>query len=92
MAELLKTTESGIIGGREYWVLDNNLTLLITINNDPCTIYISNKDNDFIKTLSKYLKYKKLEHNLTATIDSYFVELGLNKKDIAIELIENWSW
>ncbi|WP_444912493.1 hypothetical protein [Microbulbifer sp. PAAF003] len=92
MANLRKTTESNVIGGREYWDLENRLEVVTTIEDEPCCISIANKDNLFTQMLSKYLEAKSIEHTLTSTIDSCFIEVSLALKPKAIEVIESWAW
>jgi len=92
MANLRKTTESNIIGGREYWDLDNGLELIITVKDDPCFISLSGKNETFIRMLSAYLEAQEIDHSLTSTIDSWFFELPLTEKSKTIEAIEGWAW
>lgn len=92
MASLRKTTEGNIIGGREYWGLDNGLELVITVNDDPCYISVTHKDETFIRMLSKYLETQAVHHSLTSTIDSWLFELPLSEKPKTIKAIESWSW
>lgn len=93
MATLIKTSTGQILGGREFWSLENGFEVIASDRNGSCTLFVSSKKNGKnIELVSKYLEAKKLPHQLTSTIDSYALVVSSERKQEALMLIESWVW
>lgn len=92
MPTLLKTTTSKIIGGREFWDLENGFKVMVHENNDYCTLYINgNDDSANIESISKFLETKHMKHQLTPTNGSYAITVSCDEKQVALSVIESWG-
>lgn len=93
MAKVVKIITGKILADREFWLLENGFEVIASEHKENCILFISGKKNGKnIELVSKYLESKKLEHELTSTIDSYAVVVSQSNKEKAINIIEQWEW
>lgn len=94
MAKLINIIAAdNFVGEREFWALGNGFEIVASTANQYCALFISGGEaGKKVELISKYLEAKSFKHNLTATIDSYFIEVAIDEKEEALALIESWKW